>query len=234
VASLYDLLNGANFSNSGDTEADNRATDIFKLAQKYDPNAQIGDAGNILYDKSKLPQMSDQLKHYYGNGQGFFDNFANLTNAGNGRYTGNGGADVNDISKIIHDPNYGDYVYKGYMGQAPGDSTSGFMGQLGKYAPSVISTIMSAGMGAAAGPLIGGLLSGTIGPGGIGNQLAMGQKVNWGNTARNFGMSALGSMLPGLMGGAVGGLPKGMGDLMKYINYARQGYGIYNNVRGHG
>jgi hypothetical protein len=237
ASSLYDLLNGASFSNSGDIDADNRANGILELAKKYDPNASVGESGNIVYDKSKLPQMSDQLKSIYGTGNGFFNNFSNVQNDGTGKYTGNGGADVNDKSKIIHDDNYGDYVYKGYMGQAPGDSTSGFMGQMGKYMPSVVSAIMAAGMGVGAGPLMGGLLSSGLGPGGIGNKLAMGEKVDWGNVAKNAGMSVAGGLIgggiPGLQG--MGTMPKQLGDIMKYINMARQGYGAYstlNRLRG--
>jgi hypothetical protein len=161
-----------------------------------------------------------------GKGGNFWDAYSALTPDGKGNYTGNGGADVNDLSKVIHDPNYGDFVAKQYMGQAAGDSTSGFMGQLGKYAPAAISTIMSMGMGAAAGPLIGGLLSGTLGPGGIGNKLAMGEPVDWGKTATNMGISALGSVLPGM-------LPDGAAATFKSISpYVNLGRGIYGAAKG--
>jgi hypothetical protein len=66
----------------------------------------------------------------------------------------------------------------------------------------------------------------------------MGDKVNWGNVAKNAGMSAVGSFLPNLAGGALQGITGGispyMNDIMKYLNMARQGYGIYNQVKGHG
>jgi hypothetical protein len=112
-----------------------------------------------------------------------------------------GGQDINDPSKVIHDPVYGDFIDKRYLGQNPGDSTAGFMGQLGKYAPAAISAIMSMGMGAAAGPLIGAVLSGTIGPGGIAPKLAMGDKVDWGKTALNMGLGVAGGALAGGAGG---------------------------------
>lgn len=144
---------GPMFTNSGDIDADNQATEALRLAQKYDPNAHVGEAGDIVFDRSLLPKPQAAELQNLGRfskgdkGGGFYDYYAALTPDGKGGYTGNGGADVNDLSKVIHDPNYGDFVYKGYMGQAEGDSTSGFMGQLGKYAPSVISAIMSMATG---------------------------------------------------------------------------------------
>ena len=227
---------GPMFTNSGDIDADNAATETLRLAQKYDPNAHVDDAGQIIFDRSLLPQATAPQLQNLGRfnqgdkGGGFYDAYAALTPDGKGNYTGNGGADVNDLSKVIHDPNYGDVVAKQYMGQAEGDSTSGAMGQLCKYAPAAVAAIMSMGMGAAAGPLIGAAMSGAIGPGGIGDKLAMGEPIDWGKTATNAGISALGGALGSGMGNI---LPSGVTDAYKAISpYISIGRGIYGASKG--
>ena len=63
-----------------------------------------------------------------------------------------GGQDINDPSKVIHDPIYGDFIDKRYLGQNAGDSTSGFMGQVGKYAPQAIGAVMSMASGGLMSP----------------------------------------------------------------------------------
>ena len=154
------------------------------------------------------------------------------------KYIGNGLSDlsidsgqnrVQDLSKIIHDPNYGNFTAANNMSVSEGDSTSGAMGQLGKYAPSVIAALMSMGMGAAAGPLIGAALSATIGPGGIGNKLAMGEPIDWGKTAMNAGISAAG----GVLGGAGGIVSPDIANAFKAISpYISLGNGIYGASKG--
>jgi hypothetical protein len=219
---------GVGLAFGDDSEEGNAKMKIaLQQAKSIDPNAHFDNQGVLQLDRSKLPAFvgGNQNAQYINKG------LSNLI-------IDSGQKRVQDPTKVIHDPNYGNYTAANNLSVSPGDSNSGFMGQLGKYMPYVTSAIMSAGMGAAAGPLMGAALSGTLGPGGIGNRLAMNEPINWGNVAKNVGMSAAGSLIPGAMGGAMQGLtgsmPSYMGDLLKYLGYAQKGYGIYNQVKGHG
>jgi len=215
-----------NFKGYGynESETDGRAQwdqsnqNILRQAKAFDPNAALDASGQLQMDRSKLPAFAggNANAKYVGNG------LSDLrTNDGTGR--------VQDPSKVIHDANYGNFTVANNLSTAPGDSDSGFMGQLGKYAPAVISTIMSAGMGAAAGPLLGSLLSAGIGPGGIGNKLAMGEPIDWGKTALNAGIGAAG----GILGGAGGIVPPEVSSVFKQISpYINLGNGIYGARKG--
>jgi hypothetical protein len=199
-------------------EGNQQATYALKQAQTIDPNAHFDQQGILQFDRSKLPSFSggNQNAQYINKG------LSNLNiDSGQNR--------VQDLSKVIHDPNYGNYTAASNLSTSPGDSTSGFMGQLGKYAPAAISAIMAAGMGAAAGPLIGGLMSGTLGPNGIADKLTTDQPINWGQTGMNMGIGALG----GVLGGAGGLVPSGVSDAFKAISpYVNIGRGIYGATKG--
>jgi hypothetical protein len=195
-----------------------RALDAVAQARKYDPNAYQDGTGKIVYDQSKLPKWNGP--------QGTNpQNFKSL-------WSKNDEDRVIDPKYMFRDPHYGNFTYAGNLRQAEGDKSTGFMGQLGKYMPAVISSIMAAGMGAGAGPLMGGLLSSGIGPGGVMDKLVGHQPINWGNIAKSTGMSLLGSQLPGLMGqipGAQGAMGN-LGDIMKWVNRGRTAYSIYDQI----
>jgi len=190
----------ASFTSSGDIDADNNALAAFRQAQNYDPNASIDAGGMIQMDRSKLPKfIGPDPNASYGK-QGSNDiNFSNLFSpiiAGKGV----GGAEVKDPSKIIHDPNYGDWVAKSDLNPSPGDSTSGFMGQLEKYMPMVVSSIMAAGIGAGAGPALGGLIQGGMK---AGDSLANGGGLNYqqllGSLAGMTGIPGAGGLINFIM-----------------------------------
>lgn len=238
MATLADLLTmyGGTGNRAGMTDnilfkgdgTDDNAQAIFDLAKKYDPNAKIGQAGELLFDRSKLPQqgfMSTLAKYDQGGGKGgnFWDK--NRMLGADGKTVG--GADVLNPAMVTKGGDYGNFVDKRGMAQEQGDKQVGFMGQLEKYMPAVVSAIMAAGMGAGAGPMLGGLMSGTIGPGGVANKLSMGEDVDWKKVGTNAAMGVAGGYLPGLMGG-------NGAELMKWLQRARQGYGIYNSINGRG
>jgi len=224
---------------SGDGDASNYSGQLMDIAKKYDPNAKLGDAGDLQFDRSKLPQSSllGTLASYdQGGGKGgnFWDQYSKAYKSGDGGYRGPGGAEMLDPTKVLHDPVYGDFIHKSNLKQAPGDQSSGLFAQTEKYMPSIISAIMAAGMGVAAGPMIGGLMSSAIGPGGIGDKLSMGEKVNWGNVAKNAGMSMAGGALGGSFGDLGGALGGGLGEaggalqqIMPWLNKAKQAYSLY-------
>jgi len=206
------LISNDVFQNNPDDPGSTRGADLLKLAQQYDPNAHIGTGsdgrmeGSLVFDRSKLPTsvMGNLSKFDLGGGKGgnIWDNYALVDASGKA----NGGAHIKDPTKIIHDPNYGDFVAKNNLDVAPGDSTSGFMGQLGKYAPYAVSAVMSAGLGAGAGPLLGAALMSAGGPGGIIPSMVDGQKPDW----KKIGINAATSAAGGLLGGATNGLTQGL------------------------
>lgn len=193
---LVDLIRNGNTGKAFfDLSTDEGAASLKQL-KAFDPNAHWDEnTGQISYDPTKLPKWTggSQYLPYLNKGM------VNMA-------TDSAAKRVQDPSKIIHDPVYGSYTPNTNLSVSEGDSNKGFMGQLGKYAPSVISAIMSAGYGAAAGPLAGALLSGTLGPNGVGQHLAMGDKMDWGKTAINMGTSAL----TGWAGGQLGDITKGL------------------------
>jgi len=116
-------------------------------AKAIDPNASYADGpgGLLQFDRSKLPAFKGGNENIKYVNQG-------LTNLWD---TGSAGR-VKDPSKVLHDPNYGDYTAAGNLSTAPGDSDSGFMGQLGKYMPSAISALMSMASGIPVASLVQG------------------------------------------------------------------------------
>jgi len=218
MTTLIDLLATQARGLNAPSEMDG-TLDALPLLLKYDPNAHVDDRGELVYDASKLPKMSPQMQQVWdqsggnsGNGNQFQTNFSQMYGG-----KGVGNAELKDPTQVIHDPIYGDYTYKGNLNQAPGDSTSGFMGQLGKYAPAVITAIMSAGMGAAAGPLLGAVMSGTLGPNGMADKLTQGQPMDWGKTALNMGTSALTGWAGGQLSGLTNGLTSGLDPWAKTL-----------------
>lgn len=200
-----------------------RQQQLLEMAKKYDPGAHMSEAGQAVWDQSKLPAFAGgDLKQYGG-----LSNLVSLSE-------NNAGGRVTDPSRIINDPNYGAWTMRGNVGEAGNDSFGGGIGQMGKYMPYVVSAVMSAGMGAAAGPIIGALMSGTLGPGGVGNQLVMGDKVDWGRIGTNMGIAALGGLASGA-GGFGSVLPSGVSDTIGAVSpYARAGMSTYNAVRNRG
>ena len=146
---------GPSLSNSGDTAADDQATMDMRAVQQYDPNARWDQSGNLVYDKSLLPQQSSALQQLVGAAGGNLQNFSSVQPGG----TGPGGGKVLNQANVVNDPIYGGFTGNNNLGAQPGDSTNGFMGALEKYMPAVISTIMAAGTAAGAGPAIGGLIT---------------------------------------------------------------------------
>jgi hypothetical protein len=155
------------------------ANTVLEQAKAFDPNAHYDERGQLQFDQTKLPKWK-------GGDAKSFDKYGGLISLHE-----DGAKDrVKDPRYIIRDENYGDYTLRGNVNQAESDKAGGgIFGMTEKYMPAIISAIMAAGMGAAVGPAMGGVLSGTLGPNGIANKLAMGDKMDWGNSALKMGSS---------------------------------------------
>jgi hypothetical protein len=162
ASQLLQLANGYSTDFSNNQSGGQLA---LKQALQYDPNAKL-ENGNLVFDKSKLPAFKGGATNQYDKYGGLVD----LT-------TNDAGDRVKNSQYVISDPNYGDYTVAGNLSQAGNDSAgSGVMGQLEKYMPYVTMALMSAGIGAGAGPALGGLISSGMK---AGESLSMGQGVNW-------------------------------------------------------
>jgi len=222
--------NGFNDNGNANSWTNNSAEDAITMGQlkRFDPNATIDANGNYKFDQSKLPQFMG------GHVNPDASKYGGWVKAP--IHTGDKGH-VLDKNAVYKDPIYGDVTYRQNTFDPSSDGNGGFMGQMEKYMPSIITAIMSAGMGAGAGPLVGSLLSSTLGPGGIGNKLAMHEKINWGNVAKNTGMSLAGSALGSLgsAGGNLGQIGQTIQSTMPWLNRAQQAYSLYqmyNHGRG--
>lgn len=178
-ASAATLLNTGGNNNRSVMDPAFRAMQLLQ-AKKYDPNAEIrqdGDVQSLFFDRSKLPKFLGGDPSQYSKMGGLQD----LT-------TNNNFERVLDKSKVLHDPNYGDFTLPSNLRQAANDGSGGFMGQLGKYMPGVISSIMGAATGGALTPgLLNGVISATEG-GGYGGLLGM---------LKNLGMNFAAGYVPG-------------------------------------
>jgi hypothetical protein len=122
--------------------------------KQFDPNAKI-EQGVISYDQSKLPQ-------FQGGDLGGHDLFnAGLTSLN----TNDAGSRMLNPNAVIHDKNYGDYTPTRNLSAAANDTPSGAMGQLEKYMPGVISSVMAMATGGALSPqlvqMVAGLANGS-------------------------------------------------------------------------
>jgi hypothetical protein len=138
---------GYNQSEIGGREQwDKYNEDLLRQAKAFDPNASLDSEGQLQMDRSKLPAFAggNQNVKYIGNG---------LTDL----RTDNASGRVQDPDKVIRDTNYGNFTAANNLSTAPGDSDSGFMGQLGKYMPTAISALMSMASGIPVASIVGGL-----------------------------------------------------------------------------
>jgi hypothetical protein len=162
-------------------EADRSAMLNRQKAMYTDANGVFTPPKSIFGDLSKFSK----------NGTGNINDYFSQVENGRGR----GGAELIDPKKVYHDPNYGTWTPRNNLKQLASDSDSGFMGQLGKYAPMAIQATMGAATMGAAGPLIGGaIMAGNQAMG----QLATGGHVDFKNMGKNAILSYLASVVPGL------------------------------------
>ncbi len=82
---------------------------------------------------------------------------------------------------------------------------------------------LGAGMGAFASPVMAAAMAGMNGLHAFGDASLNGGKMNWGQLALQIAPSLIG------MGGFK--LPPELANLMKYLNYAKMGYGGYNAIK---
>jgi hypothetical protein len=210
-------------SMQGDTSIQDRAQAALKQAQQYDPNAHFGEDGRLTFDRSKLPEWKAPEQYKSSTWSPLSANDA--------------GGRVLDNKYVLNGGEYGQFTPNFNLKQAGNDSAGGgVFGMTEKYMPSIISAILAAGIGAGAGPMLGGLISSTAGPGGVAEKLLGGQKVDWGNLAKNAGMSVAGGLLAGGGGlGNLGSIGQSIQDMAPWINRAKQAYSLYqmyNKGRG--
>ncbi len=178
---------------AGENMYNERGAKALAQAKQYDPNAHIDDEGYLIFDKSKLPKWAGPS----GNDMKKAGGWASLNE-------NNAGDRLKDNQYVVKDANYGDYTVRGNLKEASNDQAGGgIMGQAQTYMPSIVSAIMAAGMGAAAGPMLGGALSAGIGPGGIADKLTMGEDIDWKKAGINAAMSIGGGYLANVAQGMI-------------------------------
>jgi hypothetical protein len=215
---------------------DTQTIDTSKIPDKYKGMVQKiygpsgGSQGDVQFDFSKLPNMGmtkygplSQMTQL-GSDKDAGPNLFNDATKHGGRPQDSEAAQ--DHSKVYWDDNYGWLTPKSNMFKPiPEKDTA--LDYVGKYGS--MAAMMAMGMPALGGSMLGGLAASGLGAIHQGGETGDWKKAIIGAAP---GLIGAGIGLSGI-GGSLPSLPPELAQAIKYAQYAKTGYGIYNQVRGH-